>query len=250
MKRWTAFGWLVVSGGLCACASSPSGPSAAGAPPELVVTERGKGGERFTPQAAGGNTIDSKFAGKHRGTPKTSIDPAALEPEFETLADLFDTLPSDQDMQEQFDELVDETGESGARFAESRLPDEQRNVRVRVWLYAVKSESDKDYHVILGSARRKSDSEFMNVEVTGLPKAPSADTPTLRRVREQLRDLLPSGLPGGSRYHKLKKPIAVEVQGSLFYDIDHQPGVVGPMGMRPQTAWEIHPITDLRRGHD
>jgi len=49
---------------------------------------------------------------------------------------------------------------------------------------------------------------------------------------------------------KLKKPIAVEVQGSLFYDIDHEPGVVGPLDMQPRTAWEIHPISELQTGRN
>ena len=35
------------------------------------------------------------------------------------------------------------------------------------------------------------------------------------------------------------------VCGSLFYDISHSPGTVGPQGLRPGTAWEIHPVTSI-----
>jgi len=27
--------------------------------------------------------------------------------------------------------------------------------------------------------------------------------------------------------------------------VDHAAGVVGPQGMRPSTAWEIHPVTKI-----
>ena len=46
-------------------------------------------------------------------------------------------------------------------------------------------------------------------------------------------------------YIKFTPAIPVKVQGSLFYDIDHEPGVIGPTGFRPKTAWEIHPVTDI-----
>jgi hypothetical protein len=35
------------------------------------------------------------------------------------------------------------------------------------------------------------------------------------------------------------------VTGSLFFDVDHPAGAVGPQGHRPQTAWEIHPISSI-----
>jgi hypothetical protein len=38
----------------------------------------------------------------------------------------------------------------------------------------------------------------------------------------------------------------VKVTGSLFFDVDHKAGSVGPTGMRPKTAWEIHPVSDIQ----
>ncbi|MDX2132196.1 MAG: hypothetical protein SFY69_09095 [Planctomycetota bacterium] len=246
--------WMIVFAGAAAagCKSSPAprGPAAEAGTVGLVITERGKSGEAHTPQSASGEVLRAQYTGKHRKGPKTSIvADAPVEDEYGSIEDLFATLPSDQDMMEAFAELVEETGEASAKYAEFRLPDEQRNVRVRAWLYAVKFESDKDFHVIIGSTRSKSTAEFMNVEVTGLPRPPTSDTDRLAEVRVQLRDIL-GRLPSGSRYHKLATPIKVEVEGSLFYDIDHPPGVVGPMDMRPRTAWEIHPISDIHQGWD
>jgi hypothetical protein len=38
-------------------------------------------------------------------------------------------------------------------------------------------------------------------------------------------------------------PVAVSVTGSLFWDGEHRfPNNVGPEGLRPTKAWEIHPI--------
>jgi hypothetical protein len=39
------------------------------------------------------------------------------------------------------------------------------------------------------------------------------------------------------------------VEGALFFDVDHAAGVVGPTQptpMRPKTAWEIHPVTNVK----
>jgi hypothetical protein len=222
---------------LAGCAHHPMRP------PEMVVTERGKAGTVFQPQAGEGDPLTALFDGHHRKGPKTTISDAAAESKYARLEDLLDTLPADEDMIESLEGLVEETGDANGKFAESRLPDEERNVRVKAWIYAVKYEDDKDFHVILGSSRTKSKAHFMNAEVSALPKPATGDTPTLQHVREQMRDVL--GLFPGARYHKPTKPIAVEVEGSLFYDIDHGPGVVGPAGMRPETSWEIHPVTKL-----
>ena len=40
-------------------------------------------------------------------------------------------------------------------------------------------------------------------------------------------------------------PVPIYLEGSLFYDTEHRPGVVGPAFARPKTAWEIHPISKI-----
>lgn len=217
-------------------------------PPVTFVTERGRAGVVFQPQATSEDEVDALFAGSHRKGPKTSVVELETEEEFGNLEDFLETLPSDWDMIESFEALVEETGNASDKFSETRLPDEERSVRVKAWLFAAKFESDKDFHLIIGSSSKKATAEFFNVEVSGLPNPETEDTPTLRNVRAQLLDIL--GTFPGKRYSKLSTPLPVEVEGALFYDIDHGPGVVGPLGMRPTTSWEIHPITDLQNGHD
>ena len=39
--------------------------------------------------------------------------------------------------------------------------------------------------------------------------------------------------------------VPVYVAGSLFYDTEHKPGVVGPAFARPKTSWEIYPISKI-----
>jgi hypothetical protein len=196
--------------------------------------------------------VDAVYVGHDRAAAKTSISTAGLEPEYASLTDLLDSLRADQDMIEQFAEIETQAAEkgepAGARFRAPRQPIEDRNVRVQAWVYAVKLEDDGDFHVIIGTNPKHPPRSFLNVEVTGLPPQPTADTAKLRTVRQELLDLL--GQYPRYTYARLSAPLPVEVQGSLFYDIDHAPGTVGPNGMRPESAWEIHPVTDLRAGHD
>lgn len=50
----------------------------------------------------------------------------------------------------------------------------------------------------------------------------------------------------GKKYEKHDPPVPVEITGPLFFDVDHDAGVVGPQGHRPKTAWEIHPVMDIK----
>ena len=116
---------------------------------------------------------------------------------------------------------------------------------VRAWIYAIKYEADQDWHVIIGTDPSTTSKTFFNAEVSGLPSQSSSAFDTLLKVRQRLANILDNDLPQQGGYHKYEDPIPVLIEGSLFYDIDHAPGVVGPTGMRPRTAWEIHPITSL-----
>jgi hypothetical protein len=200
---------------------------------------------RALPQAeAGGTTLTAKFAGFSRKTAKTTIDSTQPEPEYKSLPELLDTLYDDADMAEWADE------DGIVRGADSdRMPEEKRNVRVQAWLYAVKYEDDKDFHIIIGTRPGDQPNMFLNVEVSGLPATTSTGFDALKQVRQVLFDIL-GRWPTDNRYYKPPTPIAVEVQGSLFWDIEHPPGAVGPVSSRPQTSWEIHPVSDLQQGHD
>jgi hypothetical protein len=223
---------------------------------DSVVTERTGRGVTGRPESGAlpDAQIESlKFAGSDRMGPKTSRADAPLENDLSGLSALLDTLPADDDMIEKFDALAETApGRSpdeirAARFSEARLPEETRNVRVQAWIFAAKMETDNDFHVILGSTPDIKTAQFMNAEVAGLPKQQSGDTATLQSVRAEFHDVV--GKFPGQAYVKYTHPKPVTVEGSLFFDLDHTGVKVGPNGMKPDTSWEIHPITDLRAGH-
>ena len=91
----------------------------------------------------------------------------------------------------------------------------------------------------------------MNCEVSGLPGSSAHSYHALKAVRQQLRDVIDADLPTDTKYHYFNPPIHVQVQGSVFYDIDHKPGVVGPVKFRSHlpSAWEIHPISSIENAN-
>lgn len=195
----------------------------------------------FDPLTAAGpaDQIKAQFRGKDRKGPKTSIAETQNIEDFAELDALIATLPSDDAMRDHQPPI---DTDSNTRFDE-----EQRNVRVRAWIYAIKYEADQDWHIIAGSDPSKTQQTYFNTEVSGLPSSSTKAFQPLLEVRQSLADILENDLPSGSGYHSYEKnPIPVIIEGSLFYDIDHAPGVVGPSGRRPKTSWEIHPITRLQ----
>jgi hypothetical protein len=59
----------------------------------------------------------------------------------------------------------------------------------------------------------------------------------LAKVRQDFADWMnKNGTVPGVSYTKFDPPIPVTVSGSLFYDIDHRPGAVGPSDSKPETA--------------
>ncbi len=175
------------------------------------------------------------FAGHDRGAAKTSIAEAPSEGATGLIA-LLNSL-SDDDSMRHYHPPISKDWES------PRVQEENRNVTVNAFLYASKREPDGDFHVIIGSSANANSARFMNVEISGLP----ADGPSyaaLAQARSDFKTYFADQLPG-SGYDLYDTPIPVKISGSLFYDIDHAPGLVGPSGMKPTTAWEIHPITAI-----
>lgn len=192
----------------------------------------------FNPLTGAGiaDQINAHFRGVDRKGPKISIVSASLE-DFNDIVALIDTLPDDDEMLNHDPEI--------ARDTMTRADEEKRNVRVPAWIYAIKYEADQDWHVIIGTRPSGATKTFFNAEVSGLPPSSSSTFAKLLKVRKSLASILADDLPSGSGYSKYDDPIPVVVEGSLFFDVDHAAGVVGPAGMRPATAWEIHPVTKL-----
>lgn len=129
----------------------------------------------------------------------------------------------------------------------ARLPEEQTVVIVKAFLYAASKESDNDFHCIVGTNPGPS-VRFMNVEVSGLPARNSQFFTVLKTARDEFKSFFTSSgeaLPTQG-YEKYTPPIPIQVTGSVFFDVDHVPPAVGPPGMKPLTAWEIHPVSEIQ----
>jgi len=128
-----------------------------------------------------------------------------------------------------------------------RVPQEQKFVTVTAFLYAASRESDNDFHCIVGLDPSKP-ARFMNVEVSALPPSSSPFFAKIRAARNQFKTFFTSngdGLPTQG-YDRYDPPISIKVTGSLFFDVDHVPPAVGPKDMKPRSAWEIHPVSDIQ----
>ena len=194
----------------------------------------------FNPLTASGpgDQIKAKFRGTHRKFSKIHISDADIE-SFDDLETLLGTLPSDDDMRDHDPEITKDANSH-------RTAEENRNVSVPTFICAIKYEADQDWHIIGAAANDCSTGPFFNYEISGLPGNNSFAFDTLLEVRQSLAEILENDLPGPGSYRKYEdNPIPVIIEGSLFYDIDHGPGVVGPDGMRPGTSWEIHPVTQI-----
>lgn len=175
------------------------------------------------------------FAGTDRRDPKTSVATGGLK-SFSTIAELRSSFPKDTFMK----------GLGITRAPDSeRTPQEQYNVSVEGYIYAASKESDNDFHLIVGDKDCAQGDCFINVEVSGLPQDPAdASYPTLSAVRAKFLGYFNQQQPSRG-YKKFAPPIAATFTGSVFFDVDHPAGAVGPAGLKPSSAWEIHPLTDI-----
>lgn len=216
------------------------------------------------------------FYGHWRRPVKNSIarsgDRRVAVETYADLSSLLDSLVPDLKMRKIHADLkarsvaTKQRQQSGDFGPQDRTPEELRNVQVTAWICAVKYEwgktGDNDLHVILSSnATAGRGARFMTAEVSALPVVSavtktkprptinkrSPDYAILQRARKQLVDLFPDHRLAET-FYKPGRPIKVTVTGSLFFDGDHTVGASdapGPAGMKPDTVWEIHPVTEL-----
>ena len=198
-------------------------------PPEVIAASSA------TLNAAPGG---DNFRGRARRAAKLSIADADVE-DFDDVRDLIATLPAHEDMVNH-DPPITTSPDS------DRVEEEERNVRVRTFLYAASREDDNDFHLILGRDPGASEM-YMNMEISGLPAPESEFFETLRDARDAFKDFFGDNLPGLS-YDFYDPPIPVMVEGSLFFDASHSSGQrPGPQSLRDDipTVWELHPITSI-----
>jgi hypothetical protein len=203
---------------------------------EYVTVKHNEKYEKRKPLPGTAAPSQENFEGNDRETAKTSIATAAPR-EFATVADLLSSgmFVADKKMIAHKPPITkDGTSE--------RVSEEKFNVTITGFLYAAKKEDDNDFHCIVGTAKG-STPHFVNVEVSGLPQGQFRAP--LKTARDQFKAFFGDHLPAAGSYAVFKTPIKVQITGSIFFDIDHKAGVVGPTGMRPTTAWEIHPVTEF-----
>lgn len=124
-----------------------------------------------------------------------------------------------------------------------RIAEEKHYVRLLkdTYLYAFKKESDNDYHVIIGDNKNVKKATFFNVEISGLPNSNNKTFTAVRAAFEkQFVQVCSSGYVIFAQ-----NPIKIQIEGSTFFDVDHKPGQIGPVGFQPTTNWEIHPISKI-----
>jgi hypothetical protein len=175
------------------------------------------------------NCLDSIYDGKDRATPKTTFATGTTKT-YATVSHLINALPKDSVMRKKV-----------KRTTSVRVLEEQKNVRLKqdTYIYAFAKEDDGDYHVIIGDHIDATKATFFNVEISGLPKDnASAKLKSVYRVfNDRFREVC------SSRYLIFDDaPVKIDVQGSLFFDVSHRVGQVGPENMKPMTNWEIHPV--------
>jgi hypothetical protein len=179
------------------------------------------------------------FEGTARRAAKISIAGADME-EFDDLADLIATLPAHDAMKNRKPKI------SKGRDSK-RVKEERRNVRVSAFIYAASSEEDNDFHLIIGRDPDLSPSVYMTMELSGLPSRSSTHHTKLKAARDAYKDFFGSNIQGTS-YDFYDPPIPIEVEGSLFFDINHATGSrPGPATLRPDmpVVWEVHPISKI-----
>jgi len=127
----------------------------------------------------------------------------------------------------------------------NRVTEEKRYVSVTsANLYAISRESDNDFHMIMGDA--VSSTKLLNCECSGLPSSSASSYTYINTVRNYIISYFGTDFCSSSGYTIFSPAISVStLKGSLFFDVDHAAGVVGPSGYRSNTSWEIHPIKYL-----
>jgi hypothetical protein len=178
-------------------------------------------------------TCSPIFAGKARSAAKLSFAAAPYQT-YATMTDFQATLKTDAFMR---------TPAIGLTSNSPRVALEKRNVSITAaFLYGISLEGDDDFHLIVGD---KSGKNFFNCEISGLPPKTASSYATLKATRDYITKSLGSDFCGKTGYTIFKPAIPITIKGSLFYDIDHSPGSVGPAAFRPPTSWEIHPINAI-----
>jgi hypothetical protein len=191
--------------------------------------------------------LDSPGDGYTGGDDRTAarLSFATSETEnFNDVSELMATLPSVDEMTKLHIPLDDDS---------TRVPQENRNVHVRGFLYAASRDCNNNFRLIVGldpnSARRM----YISMEVSGLPSPESPAFGALNAARAAYKQFFGAKNLPTAGYHFYQPPIPVEVDGSLFFDataLDNVGIWPGPPSLKSHigTFFEVDPITRIKLG--
>lgn len=180
------------------------------------------------------SSCSDAFAGTARKASKTSFATPANFLRYSSINALRSVLPTDTYMRS--------LGISNSATS-TRVSQENYNDSVSTsYLYAITRESDNDFHLIIGDSNPVAGNLF-NCEASGNPATTASSYAAISAVRTYLKSYFGKDFCGASGYTLFSPAIRVKMlKGSLFFDIDHTAGTVGPSGFRPSTSWELHPL--------
>jgi len=183
-----------------------------------------------------------QFAGTSRKAAKLSIAPGPTKT-FADLKTLIASFVLD-------DKMIAHKPKIKTTASAGRVKEENKNVKVKAFLYAASREDDNDFHLIIGRAVTKSPEMYMTMELSGLPPANSPALAQLTAARNAFKVFFGAHLPNFS-YDFYDPPIPVTIAGSLFFDMSHSTGQrPGPPSLKSRmpTIWEVHPVTTITLG--
>jgi hypothetical protein len=226
---------------------------AAGGPAQPVIRifhtneidEYEKGARSAAAAAAAAKNLPTgdNFLGTDRKVAKLSIAKAQTEV-FADVQALIATLPTESAM-------INHKPPIRIGPTVDRVKEEMRNVRVQGFIYAASREADNDFHLIVGRDPQSTPEMYMTMELSGLPSASAASFSLIKTARDTFKqyfkDTLQDTLPGMA-YDFYDPPLALAIEGSLFFDITHANGPSpGPKSLKSRmpVIWEVHPITKM-----
>ena len=182
------------------------------------------------------NCSGNIFAGSDRAIAKTHLVPASSL-RFKTFDAFYNSglLISDALM-------IHHTPAITKVPTSKRVQEETKEITIeKAYVYGIYREGDNDFHIILGNLSTGNQRKLINIEISGLPDQGTALSNVRSLIVQKFGDLM----CGDGAFKPVGNPIPVKIEGSLFYDIDHQPGSVGFGIYKPKTSWEIHPVKSL-----
>jgi hypothetical protein len=176
------------------------------------------------------------FLGKVRAQAKTTRSERASK-YYESVGNVLKTLPTDSYMRR-----------IGVGNSSPRTEDEDYNVFIKkAYIFYISKEDDSDLHLIIGDIVDGEKTNLMTAEVSGLPADESSKAYfLLERTRRQLYERYPDFFTSNKKTFRPRTQFPeIAIRGSLYFDNHHSAGQIGTGSSKPETVWEIHPVTYL-----